>query len=338
MREDVLDIPDHLRDALWKVESARLAPSQSAGLLVCGVGGSAIGGDLAAAVLAGRLARPMITIRGYSLPTWATPEWAVLCSSYSGQTEETVSCFEQATALGARRIIAGTGGRLGELARASDAPVIGLPGIIKPPRAAVAYMFVTAAAAAAACGVGEPIDAEIESAATELDGERDSLQQLSAELAEWIGSAMPVIYGAGLTVPVARRWKGQFNENTELPAFASELPEASHNEIAAWGWAPDPDGSDQPAEIASAGGLRCAILLADADQHPRERRRIELTASMISEAGSAARVIETRGDSRTARLMWGVMLGDLVSLDLAERAGVEPEPILAIDRIKELLG
>src|SRR5262245_59190582 len=112
MLDDVLAIPEHLRDALWRVESARIAPRPSAGLLVCGMGGSAIGGDLAAAVLGERLERPLLTIREYGLPSWAGAEWMVMCSSYSGETEETLSCFEAAGALGAGRVVASTGGRL----------------------------------------------------------------------------------------------------------------------------------------------------------------------------------------------------------------------------------
>ena len=113
LREDVLTIPAQLRDALWRIESARLEPVEAAGLIVCGMGGSAIGGDLAAAALGDRLTRPLMTIRGYELPSWATPEWTVLCSSYSGKTEETLACFEAAEALGARRIVLSTGGAAG---------------------------------------------------------------------------------------------------------------------------------------------------------------------------------------------------------------------------------
>jgi glucose/mannose-6-phosphate isomerase len=168
MLDDVLAIPDHLRDALWRVESARLAQSESAGLLVCGMGGSAIGGDLAAAALGERLSGPLLSVRGYGLPSWATPEWAVLCSSYSGETEETLACFAAAEALGARRVVAGTGGALAEAARAAGDPVIGLPGLLPAPRTAVAYMLVCAAEVAAAAGIAPRIAAEIEAAATLL--------------------------------------------------------------------------------------------------------------------------------------------------------------------------
>src|ERR1700742_5214144 len=119
MIDDVLGRPDQLRDALWRIESARLEAAPSAGLFVCGMGGSAIGGDLAAAALGDRLTGPMATVRGYALPSWATPGWTVLCSSYSGGTEETLACFEAASTVVAPRV----GASLGRwLAGAAAAP------------------------------------------------------------------------------------------------------------------------------------------------------------------------------------------------------------------------
>src|SRR5262245_24825735 len=95
----VMALPDHLRDALWRVDSAGLEEWQSSGLVVCGVGGSAIGGDLAAAALAERLTLPMMTVRGYGMPSWTPPDRTVLCCSYSGETEETLACYEASEAL-----------------------------------------------------------------------------------------------------------------------------------------------------------------------------------------------------------------------------------------------
>ena len=228
--DDVLAIPDHLSDALWRVDSARLDAADSAGLLVCGMGGSAIGADLAAAALAERLTRPLLTVRGYRLPAWAGADWTVLCSSYSGGTEETLSCFDAAGTLGARRIVVGTGGALVDRAREDGVPVVGLPGILQP-RAAVAYMFVAAAEAAALAGAAPRIAAEVEAAAGFLREESAALRERAAAIAAGLEGALPVIYGAELTAPVARRWKTQVNENAKLQAFFSELPEADHNEI-----------------------------------------------------------------------------------------------------------
>jgi glucose/mannose-6-phosphate isomerase len=324
MLDDVLAIPDHLRDALWRVESARLERGESAGLLVCGMGGSAIGGDLAVAALGDRLTGPVLTVRGYGLPSWVGDDWTVFCSSYSGETEETLACFAAAETLGARRIVASTGGGLVEGARAAGDPVIGLPGLLPAPRTAVAYMLVCAAEVAAASGVAPSIAEEIEAAAAFLEANREDLRHRAAEVAVAIGPRAPVVYGAGPTIAAARRWKTQVNENAKLPSFASELPEANHNEICVW-------------EAPSASQL-AAVLLEDRDQHPREQLRFELTAAEVEHDGATAVRIEAAGESRAERLLWTVMLGDLVSLELAAVHGVEPLPIEAIDRLKAALG
>jgi glucose/mannose-6-phosphate isomerase len=322
MIDDVLGIPDQLRDALWRIESARLEPADAAGVMVCGMGGSAIGADLAAAALGNRLTRPLIAVRGYELPSWATPEWTVLCSSYSGNTEETLACFEAAEVLGARRIVVSTGGALVEGAREAGLPVVGLPGIFQP-RAAVAYMFTAAAEVAALAGAAPRIHTEIDAAAAFLEREAESLQSRAAEIAAQIERSLPVVYGADLTAPVARRWKSQVNENAKLPAFFSELPEADHNELCGWN---------------APGADLAAVFLEDSDQHPRVRRRFELTAAAVAADGAATVRVETAGETRVARLLWATMLGDLVSLELARARGVDPLPVEAIERFKEAMG
>ncbi len=324
MIDDVLGIPDQLRDALWRVESAQLKGAPAAGLFVCGMGGSAIGGDLAAAALGDRLTRPMVTVRGYALPSWATPEWTVLCSSYSGSTEETLACFEAAEVLDARRLVASTGGPLVDRARETEVPVVGLPGIFQP-RAAVAYMVVVAAEIAALAEVAPRIHTEIDAAAAFLTEQSESLQQQAREIAALVAGAIPVIYGSDLTAPVARRWKTQVNENAKFPAFYGELPEADHNEILGW--------------AGAAGDERqAAIFLDDRDQHPRVARRFELTAKSIGPGAAAVARVETMGETRLERLLWAVMLGDLVSLELARQRGVDPLPVEAIERFKEEMG
>jgi glucose/mannose-6-phosphate isomerase len=324
MIEDVLGIPDQLRDALWRIETARLEAGDAAGLLVCGMGGSAIGANLADAALGDRLTKPLVVVRGYSLPSWVTPEWTVLCSSYSGNTEETLACFAAAEALGARRIVASTGGALVDQAREVGVPVVGLPGIFQP-RAAVAYMFTVAAEVVALCGAAPRVHTEIDAAAAYLTEQRDALRTRAAEIANELEGKVPVIYGADVTASLARRWKTQVNENAKLPSFYSELPESDHNEICGWN------------EIAIQSAL-AAVFLEDSDQHPRERRRIELTAAAVSDADATAVRVEALGETRVARLLWGTMLGDLVSLELADRRGVDPLPVEPIERFKQAMG
>lgn len=321
--DTVLALPDHLRDALWRIESARLAPRPDASAaIVCGMGGSAIGGDLAAAALGDRLTKPLLTVRGYELPSWAPDGAAVLCSSYSGDTEETLACYAAAEALGAGRVVATTGGRLAEQARADGVPVIGLPSGM-PPRAAVGYMFAAATELAALAEAAPAVRTEIDAAAAQLSERTEAISVRAAGLADELGDAVPVFYGAGPTSPVAYRWKTQVNENGKLPAFSSPLPEASHNEIAGW------EGAQ--------GRLAC-VLLADPDQHPRERRRIELTAELVGPHAAAVVTVAVEGETPTARVLELVMLGDLLSLHLAARHGVDPTPIEAIEALKRRLG
>ncbi len=328
--DDVLGLPDQLRDAMWRVESAALESHDApGGLIVAGMGGSAIGGALARAVLGDRASRPIVLARGYALPAWTTPDTAVLCSSYSGNTEETLAVYEAAGALGARRIVATTGGKLAEAARAEDVPVIPLPGGFQP-RVAVAYSLVVALEVAALCGAGERLHAEIDVAAARAerltaewgpDGPDDGLAK---ELARGLHGTIPQIAGAGLTAPIAYRWKTQINEDVKIPAFSHELPELDHNEIAGW-------------EGASELGRFAAVFLDDSDLHPRIRQRIELTRGLIAAHAAATYRVESVGESAVERLVSLVLLGDLVSVYLAVLRGVDPSPVVVLDRLKAVL-
>jgi glucose/mannose-6-phosphate isomerase len=325
MLEAIVALPDHLRDALWRVESARLEPdAESSGLVVCGMGGSAIGGDLAAAALGPRLGKPLNVVRGYSLPVWTPTDRTVLCSSYSGDTEETIACYAAAEALGAGRVVATTGGTLGESARRDGVPVIGLPAGLQP-RAAVGYMFTVAAEAAVLYAGSDSLRTEIDSSAAHLDSHRDTLHDRAKELAKQLGGSAPVIYGGALTAPVSYRWKTQINENAKLPAFSKEFPEVDHNEIEGW------EGAGDDTRLS-------CVMLTDRDQHPRMRRRFELTAELIEPHAAHVATIETQGETRTERLLWAVMLGDLVSLELAALRGVDPMSLVLIERLKDELG
>ncbi len=322
--DDVLALPDHLSDALFRVESARIGELQSSGLVVCGMGGSAIGGDLARVALGDRLHLPLTTVRDYKLAPWTPPDRVVLCASYSGNTEETLACFEAAAAVGARRVVATTGGALGAAARDAKVPVIPFPAALQP-RAAVGYMFVAAAEVAALAGAAPTVRTEIDLAGAGLAAARDGLIARAVELADALEGTFPVVYGCDLTTPVAYRWKTQLNENAKQPAGFHVVPEMDHNEIVGWA---EGSGSERFS----------AVFLTDSDQHPRERERIELTAELIAPAAARVELIETVGESRTERMLWATLLGDLVSLILAARRGVDPSPVAVIERLKDRLG
>ena len=265
----MLALPEHLRDALWRVESAIMEDwDTSAGLVVAGMGGSAIGGALARAALGDHASRPIFVTRAYGLPPWTTPDTMVLCASYSGNTEETLACYESAGALGARRMVVTTGGRLAEMARADGVPVIPLPGGFQP-RAAVAYMTVAALEVAALCGAGPRLTSEIDVAASHTE-------QL---VAEWGPDAAGGLAGQGDRPRAARHDPGHRRRRADDP---DRLP------------LEDPDQRERQAAVLRAraararpqrdrglGGRRgtlgrfSAVFLDDSDAHPRVKERMD---------------------------------------------------------------
>jgi glucose/mannose-6-phosphate isomerase len=328
--DDILGLPDQLRDALWRVETAGLEPHDApGGLVVAGMGGSAIGGALARETLGDRASRPIMLARGYALPPWTTPDTMVLCSSYSGNTEETLAAYDAAGALGAARIVATTGGKLADAARSEDVPVIPMPGGFQP-RVAVAYSLVAALEVAWLCGAGERLHAEIDVAAAHVEhivetwGPDAPSDSLAKALARDLHGTIPQIAGSGLTSPIAYRWKTQINENAKIPCFWNELPELDHNEIAGW-------------QGASQLGRFSAVFLDDSDLHPRIRQRIELTRGLIEAEAAGTYRVESIGQTRTERLISLVLLGDLVSVYLAVLREVDPTPVPNLDRLKSAL-
>jgi glucose/mannose-6-phosphate isomerase len=324
---DVLAIPEHLRDALWKVESAQLGDLDSpSGLVVAGMGGSAIGGALARAALGDTASRPILSARAYGLPPWTTPDTTVLVSSYSGETEEALACYEAAGFLGAKRVVATSGGQLAELARGDGVPVIPVAGGLQP-RAAVAYMTVAALEVAARCGAGPRVVSDIDVAAEHLEelviqwGPEAPEESEAKTLARSLVGTVPVVAGAGTTTPIAYRWKTQLNENAKVPAFWHELPELDHNEIVGW-------------TSAAEFGRFSAIFLEDCDSHPRVQDRVELTDQLIADQAAGTYRVSTRGQTPFERVFSLVLLGDLVSVYLAALRGVDPGPVAIIDRLK----
>jgi glucose/mannose-6-phosphate isomerase len=327
---EILDLAIHLRDALWRVESSGAAPVDTpGGLVVAGMGGSAAGGRLALGALGARLTRPLAVADGYALPGWAGPETLVLCSSYSGATEETLSCYDDAAARGAPRIVATTGGPLAERARRDNVPVIPVPGGFQP-RAAVGYSLVSALEAARLAGAAPALHDEIEAAAALAeslaaewgpDGDEDGEAKA---LARALHGTVPVVMGAELAAAAAYRWKAELNENAELPAFASALPEADHNEVMGW------------AAARELGRFAC-VMLDDPGAHPRNRRRVELTARLLEEAGAPVVRVTARGETPLERLVSLVLLGDLASLYAAVLRGADPVDTEALDRLKARL-
>ena len=328
MLADVLAQPAQLEDALWRARSAALPRVDTRdGLLVCGMGGSAIGGDLARACVGERARRPIRVTRDYLPESWAGPETLVALASYSGDTEETLACYEATAATGAQRLVITTGGELAAAARADRVPVIAVPGGLAAPRAAVAYMTVATLVCAELAGAAPALDAEVEAAARLLSeladawGPEGPADSPPRELAGRFVDSLAVVYGAGPTAPVARRWKTQLAENAKMGAFFSELPEAAHNEVCGY-------------EALAAVALVQAVFLHDRTQDDRIARRMELTARRAAASGIGVYGVLAREQTAVERVMALVLCGDLASVYVAALRGVDPTPVAAIDELK----
>ncbi len=302
-------------------------PAEPSGVALCGMGGSAIGADLILACLPG-LSVPATVVRGYALPEWVTPEMLVIVVSYSGETEEALACAAQARSRGCAPVCVSSGGNLGAFAEAEGLPLVPVPGGGQP-RAAVGHLSMPLLATLEASGLCHEHAGDVDEAAALLEADNAILGPASPDednpakaLARRLGQRLAVVYGAGPTGPVARRWKGQINENAKAPAFFNELPELDHNELMGW------------TSLSHVTSSTVALFLLDEGGEERLARRAELTARQYEALGVATELVAARGDSRLARLFSLVQLGDYVSCYLAVLYGVDPTPVDAIQALK----
>jgi glucose/mannose-6-phosphate isomerase len=305
-------------------------PARPAGLVVCGMGGSAIGADLVLACLP-ELPIPAAVVRGYELPAWGGPSTLMIAISYSGDTDETLACTETALSRGCRPVCIASGGRLAALAEAHGLPHVRVPGGLQP-RAAVGYLAAPLLASLESAGLVDTQRADVAEAAGVLREGNIALRPEAPEgstpaktLARRLFGRQAVVYGAGLTVSAARRWKGQINENAKAPAFWNELPELDHNELMGWTSLP----------LVSEATL--AVFLEDVHGDARLLRRVELTAAHLAAQGLAVERVSASGTARLARVLSLVQFGDYVSFYLALLYGVDPTPVAPIRELKARL-
>ncbi len=337
MLEEVAGLPRQLREGY---ESARgglvgaflgtfpaIPPAEPDGLVICGMGGSAIGADLVLACLPG-LPVPATVVRGYSLPEWAGPETLVVVVSYSGETEEALACAAQARSRECAPVCVSSGGTLAAFADAEGLPLVRVPGGGQP-RAAVGSLSMPLLATLEAAGLCSEHAGDVTGAARQLEADNAILGPDCPEednpaktLARRLEQRLAVVYGAGATTPVARRWKGQINENAKAPAFFNELPELDHNELMGW------------TSLPHVTSSTVALLLHDQSGDERLTRRAELTACAYEALGVRTELVAARGASRLARLFSLVQLGDYASCYLALLYGVDPTPVDAIQALK----
>ena len=297
--------------------------------VVMGMGGSAIGGDLIAA-LAPLENGPLVTVvRDYTLPPWLGPHTLAIASSYSGNTEETLAMYRQAREMDTKLLAVTTGGALGKLAQQDGVPLLKVA-YQGEPRCALGYSFIAPMAFLCKLGFLEDRASELAEAARELQELADALspqvplsRNPAKTLATSLQDTLPVVYGAGFLTGVARRWKTQLNENSKVWAFAEELPEADHNSV---------QGLALPGEVK---GQVAVVLLHSSLLHSRISQRYTATQELFHQEGIRYHQLEATGRTPLTQILSAIMMGDYVSYYLAMLNRVDPAATPALDWLKE---
>ena len=298
-------------------------------VVILGMGGSAIGGDLVRILIEGEAKVPFFVNRDYELPAFVGPETLVIASSYSGNTEETLTAYQEAKRRGAQLLAIATGGTLASWAEADGVGLITIPGGISP-RAAIGYSFVPLLIIA--CRLGLCADKSQELAATiELLKKLRTRygrgvpqeENLAKQLARKVYGRIPLFYGvAGYRSVVASRIKGQINENAKHAAFYNVFPELNHNELVGW----ENPGLTKQIELF--------VLRDEKEETDRMRTRIEVTEEIIRPQVAEIIDLWAEGDSIMERMFSLIHLGDYLSYYLAMLNQVDPMPVKVIDRLK----
>jgi len=298
-------------------------------IVIVGMGGSAIGGSLLKDWLRASLPIPVEVCRGYTLPAYADEETLVLATSYSGNTEETLSCLLEAVERQCMVIGITSNGVLREFSEKLGLPLVTVPGGY-PPRSAVPYIFFALVKVLDTLGILPSMGGEIEEAIAvlkevreEIRPERPLSNNLAKKIAVGLQGSIPLISGFGFHESVARRMKTQFNENSKTPTTIELFPELRHNTVVGW--------AGQRSLTKKFG----VLLIRDKGEPPEIRRMIEVTKERIFNDG-AATVLEiwSRGRGKLARMLSTLYVGDFASVYLGILYGVNPTPTENIDELK----
>jgi glucose/mannose-6-phosphate isomerase len=298
-------------------------------VLVLGMGGSGIAGDVVTAVGGPFVPVPMVVAKGYAPPSFVGPGTLCFAVSFSGDTEETIEAAQAAAAAGARMVVVSVGGQLGELAPAWQAPHIPLPGHIPMPRAGLGALAVPMLLVLEQVGLFPGASSWIDAAVTRLRARRDALVagDVAQRIARTIDRTVPLVVGAGpLGAVAALRWKTQVNENAKAPAFAAAIPELCHNEICGWG-----QHGDMTRQVFTLVELR------HDEEHPQELRRFDLVREIMAEVVHDVVEVRAVGEGPLAQLFDLTLVGDFVSLHMAAQEGIDPGPVPVLEDMKRAL-
>jgi len=330
MIERLVGLPAQLNDA-WTLIQGLSLPSghkDAANVVICGMGGSAIGGDLVRSLAERECRVPVAVLRGYDLPAYVDKRSLVVLASFSGATEETLSACDQALAVGARVVAITTGGELADRAAASKFPLVqfAFPGT---PREAIGYSMLLNLGVLTRLGyladrtteVGAAIQTLEQMIATigpEVPAEMNPAKRLAQRLYGKTG----LIYAGGILAEVARRWKGELNENAKHWSFFEQLPELNHNAVL---------GYQFPTDVAQR---TLVVMLSSSLNHPQIRLRERITTELLARWGVSPELVLARGESTLEHILSTVYTGDFVSYYLAMINDVDPNEMETLSFLK----
>jgi glucose/mannose-6-phosphate isomerase len=300
-------------------------------VVILGMGGSAIGGDLIRSLVQFEAKIPVIIHRDYGLPAFVDDRTLLIASSYSGNTEETLSGFEPSLKTGARKLAMTTGGKLKEIAEANNVPVFTIEYKAQP-RAALGFSFIPALGVLQKLGILADKSADVaetvrvlEKLSTELDENSPLASNPAKQMAQRLWKKLPVIYGAGIAAEAAHRWKTQINENGKAWAFYEVFPELNHNATVGF---PLPENVVRVIRV---------IMLRSPLFNDRVKLRYEVTRELMERAGVEYEYVDSRGESALAQMVSLVSIGDYVSYYMAILHQVDPSPVDVISYLKDRL-
>ena len=338
-KANMLDVlarfPEQIKEALTIAEVVqRFNFLKIDNVIVAGMGGSAISGDIMLSLFRDKLDVPLIINREYDLPKWVNKDTLVICISYSGNTDETLSSFKIASQKKCKILCISTGGKLQDLAEKRGIPFIKIPAGIQP-RAATAYLLFPSIVFLKKVSLLKKtaIEADVEETiavttdfVTLNKKEVPEENNLAKQLAKKIFNTIPQIYGWGIYTPIAIRWRHQLNENSKIIARSDIVPECNHNDIV--GWSGNPDISKQ---------FSC-ILFRDKDEETIDMTtRLNFMRDIFRNTAGNVIEVSPKGKSQLAKMMYLMCLGDFTSCYLAVLRGINPSPVDIITELKKRL-
>ena len=327
-----LGLPEQVAQAAGAAKGLEGLPRREMveNVVVLGMGGSGVAGDLLVATAAPFMAVPVVVVKGYTPPAFVGEGTLVFAVSFSGNTEETLEAATEAAVQGATVVCVTGGGELAERAEGWGSPVVPVPAGIPQPRAAIGAMAIPPLVVLEEIGLFPGASEWIRLAVAQLRRRRDQLAGSSSPaeaLARKIGRTLPLVYSSGAVGSTAAlRWKTQLNENAKVPAFWAAHPELCHNEICGWG-----QNGDVTRQLFTVVNLRTD------SEHPQVMRRFELVDDIMREVVASVEEVVAEGDGDLAQLLDLVLFGDMVSLHLAAEEGLDPGPVPVLVELKERL-